>query len=155
MTPQSLGAATVRDAPVLRDDQDIGSAVETIVASDLPALPVVDANDRLVGIFGEREFITALFPGYVGQLRSAAFVPRSVEHLLQTRATCRREPVAHHMNREEVAVAEDYSDIQVAETFLHHRVLIVPIIDAFRHPTGLITRTDFFRALVDRLRPIT
>ncbi len=154
MTPQSIGTETVRKTPLLRDDQDIGSAVRTIVDSELPALPVIDGDHRLVGIFGEREFITALFPGYVGQLRSAAFVPRSVEHLIEKRAACRGEPVGRHMNSERIAVPEAYSDIQVAETFLHHRVLIVPIVDASGHPVGVITRADFFSALVDRFRAI-
>ena len=36
----------------------------------------------MVGIFGEREFITALFPGYVGSLRHAASVPKSIDALL-------------------------------------------------------------------------
>jgi CBS domain-containing protein len=37
----------------------------------------------------------------------------------------------------------------VAETFLHHRVLIIPITDDGR-VTGVITRSDFFRALGER-----
>ena len=31
------------------------------------------------------------------------------------------------MNTEHVDVGADYSDTQVAEIFLHHRVLIVPV----------------------------
>lgn len=152
MCPQSLGANTVSDTPLLRIDQEIGTAVAAIADSGLPALPVVDDAGCLVGIFGEREFITALFPGYVGELSSAAFVPRSVEHLLEMRGACRREPVGDHMNAERIRVSEDYSDIQLAETFLHHRVLIIPIVDSARRPVAVVTRGDFFRALVNRFR---
>ena len=53
------------------------------------------------------------------------------------------------MNRDHVDVGPDYSDTQVAEIFLHHRVLIVPVIDAGR-VAGIITRSDFFRAIAQR-----
>ena len=64
----------------------------------LPAIPVVDGDDRYAGIFGEREFITALFPGYVSSLKHAAFVPKSIDTVLEKRQTCRMEPVGKHMN---------------------------------------------------------
>jgi CBS domain-containing protein len=54
------------------------------------------------------------------------------------------------MNTEHVDVGEDFSDTQLAEIFLHHRVLIVPIVDKGR-VTGIVTREDFFRALAQRL----
>jgi CBS domain-containing protein len=37
----------------------------------------------------------------------------------------------------------------VAEIFLHHRVLLVPVVDGGA-VTGVITRSDFFRALATR-----
>jgi len=154
MTPQTLGESTTQETPLLRVDQEVGDAITQIVASGLPALPVVAPDGRIAGIFGEREFIAALFPGYVGELRSAAFVPRSIEEHLEKRAACHDQPVGKYMNTERVAVTRDYSDVQVAETFLHHRVLIVPIVDERQRPTGLITRSDFFRALVDRFKAV-
>ena len=53
------------------------------------------------------------------------------------------------MNTEHVDVGTDFSDAQVAEIFLHHRVLIVPVLDDGR-VLGVITRTDFFKALAER-----
>ena len=53
------------------------------------------------------------------------------------------------MNTEHVDVGPDYSDVQVAEIFLHHRVLVVPVVAGGRIE-GLITRRDFFRTLADR-----
>jgi CBS domain-containing protein len=55
------------------------------------------------------------------------------------------------MNDEHVDVAPDFADVQLAEIFLHHRVLVVPVVDDGR-VCGLVTRTDFFRALAARLR---
>ncbi|HMJ03557.1 MAG TPA: CBS domain-containing protein, partial [Conexibacter sp.] len=116
----------------------------------LPALPVVDERDAYAGIFGEREFMGAFFPGYLRELHGAGFVPRTLDEALERRAACLAEPVDAHLNREHIALGEDYSDAGLAERFLHHRVLIVPVLDGARRVTGVVTRSDFFRALIER-----
>jgi CBS domain-containing protein len=150
MSPQRIASTVRREVPLLRDDACLRDAVMQIVQADVPALPVVDGRGRLRGIFGEREFIGALFPGYLKTLGYAGFVPRSLDEALDRRGSCADEPVAEHMNTEHIDVGEDYSDTQLAEIFLHHRVLIIPIVDGGR-VAGIVTREDFFRALAERL----
>ena len=149
MSPQRIGGAVRREASLLRRDETVRDAVAAIVEAGVPALPVVDEKGRLVGIFGEREFIGALFPGYLKELGYAGFVPRSLDEALEKRAGCASDLVGEHMNSDHIDVGEDFSDTQIAEVFLHHRVLIVPIVDD-RKVTGIVTRQDFFRALARR-----
>jgi CBS domain-containing protein len=149
VSPQSISAPIVRDTPVLRQDAPVEEAVRDILDSGLPALPVVDERGKFAGIFGEREFMAALFPGYVRELRFAGFVRKGLDEALEKRAACRRETVGKHMNTEHVDVPTDASDVQVAETFLHHRVLIVPVTDRGA-VQGVITRSDFFARLAVR-----
>jgi len=150
MSPRSITNDLVREASPLHRDDTVAHAVERIVASGLPALPVVDDRAQLCGIFGEREFMAALFPGYVRQLGYAGFVPRRLDEALEKRASCASEPIRNHMHTEHVDVAEDFSDVEVAETFLHHRVLVLPV-TRDRHVIGLIARSDFFKQLAKRL----
>jgi CBS domain-containing protein len=149
VSPNRISGPLVREAPLLRHDDRVEDAVREILESGLPALPVVDDEGELAGIFGEREFMTALFPGYVRELRFAGFVRKGLDEALEKRAGCRREPVGKYMNTEHIDVPEDASDVQVAETFLHHRVLIVPVRgdDGIK---GVITRSDFFTELAER-----
>jgi CBS domain-containing protein len=147
--PRTIVESLHRDAPVVAQSDAVGHALELLLDCDLPAIPVVDDDGRYAGIFGEREFITALFPGYVSSLKHAGFVPKSIDTVLEKRQTCRMEPVGKHMNTEHIDVPPDFSDVQLAEVFIHHRVLIVPITDQKR-VVGVITRTDFFRALAER-----
>jgi len=149
MTPDSLSRDLVREAPLLHLDETVGSAVQKVLDSGLPALPVVDAEEQLVGIFGEREFMGALFPGYLKELKYAGFVPGTLDDALEKRAGCRVEPVRDYMHTEHIDVGPDFSDAQLAETFLHHRVLIIPVADSGR-VHGVITRADFFRRLGER-----
>jgi hypothetical protein len=59
--------------------------------------------------------------------------------MLETRAACAREAVSQHMNTEHVSVPEDFSDVGLAEIFLHHRVLFVPI-ERNGRPIGVVAR---------------
>jgi CBS domain-containing protein len=150
MSPRSVSNSLVRDTPVLAADDLVETAVRRLLESELPALPVADESGRYRGIFGEREFFAALFPGYLSELGYAGFVPRALEDVLDKRAACRLDPVGKHINTEHVDVGPDFSDAQVAETFLHHRVLILPVVDA-GGVIGVITRGDFFRAVARRV----
>ncbi len=154
MSPQRIATAVRREVPLLRVNERLRDAVAQIVDADVPALPVVAEDGELCGIFGEREFIRALFPGYLGQIGYAGFVPRSLDESLEKRAACLEEPVGAYMNTEHIDVGEDFSDTQLAEIFLHHRVLIIPIVDA-GGVTGIVSREAFFRALAARLFDVT
>jgi CBS domain-containing protein len=149
LTPRSISDDVVREAPPLHREDTVAHAVKGIVESGLPALPVVDDRAELCGIFGEREFMAALFPGYVRELGYAGFVPRKLEEAFEKRAACAAEPIGKYMNTEHIDVTEEFSDVEVAETFLHHRVLIVPV-TRNAHVIGAITRSDFFHRLATR-----
>jgi CBS-domain-containing membrane protein len=151
MSPRTVTDPLPREAPVVRASDSVGDAARAVLDSALPALPVVDEHERLVGIFGEREFLGAVFPGYLNELRYAGFVKRSLEDALEKRRGCRTEPVSAYMNTDHIDVGTDFSDAEVAEIFLHHRVLLVPVVDHDRKVAGVITRADFFRSVADRI----
>lgn len=137
--------------PVLRADRPLREAVDALKQVDVPALPVADERGRFRGIFGEREFIAAIFPGYLGELRYAGFLPRSLDAAIERRSACLAQPLLDFTNREPIAVTEGFSDAELAETFLHHRVLIIPVLDRERRVTGVITRRTFFEIVSGRL----
>lgn len=145
-----LGQSLIREVPGLRAEQPLGSAITELVDSGLPALPVVDDAGKLVGVFGEREVITAVLPGYVGELSGAAFLSAALDTALEHRRDSVHDPVSKHMNTEHVEVPADFSYTQLAETFLHHRVSMIPVVEDGR-PAGGVTRRDYVRALADRL----
>jgi CBS domain-containing protein len=149
MNARRLSELVLQAPPLLHVDDTVDAAVRRVLDSDAPALPVVDGRERYAGIFGEREFMDALFPGYLRELRHTAFIDRSLDEALERRDSCRIEPIGRYMNAEHVDVGPDFSDVQVAEIFLHHRVLVVPIV-ADGRVQGMLTRRDFFRAVAER-----
>jgi len=148
--PDSIVKQTIREVEPLSTTDTVAVAARSVLDAGLPALPAVDADGAFAGIFGEREFMVALFPGYVGELASAAMIKRSIDEAIERRESCRAEHIEKYMTKDHVLVEDDYSDTQLAELFLHHRVLIIPIATAGR-VHAVVTRNDFFRALFERL----
>lgn len=62
MTPRTIVEPLVRETPRVHEDDSVEVAVNAMLASDLPAVPVLERDGGLAGVFGEREFMEALFP---------------------------------------------------------------------------------------------
>jgi len=148
--PDSIVKETIREIEPLSADDQVGEAAKRVIEADLPGLPAVEDDGSFAGIFGEREFMAALFPGYVGELASAAMISRTLDETIERRDACRHEPIRKYLTTDHVLLKDDYSDTQLAETFLHHRVLVVPLAnEGIVH--AIVTRNDFFRELAKRL----
>jgi CBS domain-containing protein len=145
-----LGQELIREVPTVQADAPLGTAITALVESGLPALPVCGQDGKLVGVFGERNVIMAVLPGYVGELSSAAFLSAALDEALESRVECVRDPVSKYMNTEHVAVPANFSYAQLAETFLHHRVAVIPVVEGGQ-VTGAVTRRDYVRALAEKL----
>jgi CBS domain-containing protein len=147
--PDSIVNEAITEIEPLSADDLIGTAARRVVETGLPALPAVEADGGFAGVFGEREFMAALFPGYVGELASARMVSRRMDESIDRRLDCANEPIRKYLTTEAILVEDDYSDTQLAELFLHHRVLIIPIATRGR-VHAVVTRHDYFQALVGR-----
>ena len=145
--------SVIREIVPLKTSDPVGYAARLVIESGLPALPVIDEHGKYAGLFGEREFMTAVFPGYVGTLMSARMIRRSLDETIERRIGSQEEAVRAYLTPDPVLVEDDYADTQLAETFLHHRVMVVPIATEGR-VHAVVTRSEFFQALYDRIADI-
>ena len=148
--PDSIVKGVLREIEPLAVNELVGVAARKVVESGLPGLPAVDPDGKFAGIFGEREFMAALFPGYVGELGSSAMIRRTIDEAIERRVSCASEAIRKYLTTDHVLVDDEFSDTQLAELFLHHRVLIIPIATGGR-VHAVVTRNDLFQALVERL----
>ncbi len=147
--PDSIVKETIREIEPLRTDDSVATAAKRVIELRLPGLPAVDSNGKFAGIFGEREFLAALFPGYMNELSSTAMIKRSIDYTIDRREECATESIQKYLTRDHVLVEDDYSDTQLAELFLHHRVLVIPIATKGR-VHAVVTRADYFAAVARR-----
>ncbi len=147
--PDSIVMETIREVEPLQVTDDVATAAQRVIELKLPGLPVVDADGKFAGIFGEREFMLALFPAYMNELSSSAMIKRSIDYTIDRREECATESIEKYLTTDHVLVEDDYSDTQLAELFLHHRVLVIPIATNGK-VHAVVTRADYFEALAKR-----
>jgi len=140
----------IREVVPLADTDPVGYAGRRVVESGLPALPVIDRDGRYVGLFGEREYMTAIFPGYVGTLMNARMIRRSLDATIEPHMASQDKPIRPYLTTDPVLLEDDYSDAEMAETFLHHRITVVPIATEGR-VHSVVTRGEFFLELYGRI----
>ena len=75
MSPRTISDLVLHEPPLLRDDETRrGRRAAGPRAAGCPRCRSSTSDERFAGIFGEREFMEALFPGYLKQLKDAGFL---------------------------------------------------------------------------------
>jgi CBS-domain-containing membrane protein len=120
-----LAAASVSDAATF------GDASRALSASKLAAIAVVDAEQRVVGVFTQDAQLRGLFPGYLAELRHTAFLDDDAEGLAERARTVGADPVTRYATKAPSLDAGE-SHTHAAELFLHHGIAALPVVDGGR-----------------------
>ena len=142
-----------RDVPSVHPSDDARTAIDLLSKSDLGAIPVVDSDNKLIGIVSESDLILSEeesdlhLPHYLNIMGGIVFVGSMKgfeERLEKAFAT----EVSELMTADPI-VAHDYESAdRVAKKIAdkHHNHL--PVVDADGFMVGMVTRADALAALV-------
>jgi CBS domain-containing protein len=103
----------------------VQEAIETLMRRKISGLPVVDVNDKLVGIITEFALLAMAYDVEV-----------------------RQEQVRKHMTTEVISVHPDDPISKIADTCIIHRVRRVPVVEDGRL-LGLISRRDVLKGIYE------
>jgi CBS domain-containing protein len=150
---KTAGEIMARDVPSVHPGDDARTAIDLLSKSDLGAVPVVDDDDKLVGIVSESDLVLSEeesdlhLPHYLNIMGGIVFVGSMKgfeERLEKAFAT----EVSELMTADPI-VAHDYESAdRVAKKIAdkHHNHL--PVVDADGYLAGMVTRADALAALV-------
>jgi CBS domain-containing protein len=150
---KTAGEIMARDVPTVHPSDDARTAIDLLSKSDLGAVPVVDNDNKLVGIVSESDLILSEeesdlhLPHYLNIMGGIVFVGSMKgfeERLEKAFAT----DVSELMTADPI-IAHDYEAAdrvakKIAEK--HHNHL--PVVDADGYLVGMVTRADALAALV-------
>ena len=111
---------------VLQLERQVLDAVDDLIQRGISGAPVVERN-RLVGVFSERDALTAIAAAHYEQ-----------------------EPpgtVAQHMRHTFAVVAPDADIFEVASVFRNQPIRRVPVVNEEGQLLGIISRSDLLKAL--------
>ena len=116
-------------APItIRDDTEYWKASDIMQKKDLHHIPVVNADDKVIGILTLRDL----------KIAAMHFGEANVE-------------VSEVMHGPVVTVGPGDLLAEAARHMIDHRIGGLPVLDADEQIVGILTETDLLRALIDRL----
>lgn len=102
-------------------------------------IPILDSHERLVGIVSERDLL------------HAAPSPASSLNIWEMNYLLSKLKLSDLMTRTVVTVTPGTQIQEAASLMLNHKVGGLPVLDAHQHVVGIITETDIFKVLVEKL----
>jgi len=135
----------------VRESETIGRAAQEIVAQHAISVPVVDAEGRLVGLFGIYDLLALLVPrvAVIGNLLpNLRFVGDDPGELARNFAALKSSPMRHAVNREAALVYPDMPLIEALRLFGRNHMTIPVVERDSGKLVGMISYWDVARAIM-------
>jgi CBS domain-containing protein len=125
----------------VRRDTPVKDAAHLMHVHRLKRLPVVDEDDRLVGVIGRLDILESIVSGHARRMAPHAPLPQ--EHRI----------VGEIMDPDVPSVAETAPLVEVVDELLASGVKRVLVLGADGRPVGIVTDTDVVARIDPRERP--
>jgi CBS domain-containing protein len=111
----------------------------------LSGLPVVDADERLIGFIAERDILHYLFPSLDDLMESSGL--RDFEQMEQQYGATLGLTVADVMHRGVVSVTPETPLLRATSVMVRHKFRRIPVADAEGKLAGIVSIGDIHKAL--------
>jgi CBS domain-containing protein len=111
----------------------------------LSGLPVVDAEERLIGFIAERDILHYLFPSLDDLMGSSGL--RDFEQMEQQYGATLGLTVADVMHRGAVSVTPETPLLRATSVMVRHKFRRIPVADAEGKLAGIVSIGDIHKAL--------
>ncbi|RRQ21056.1 CBS domain-containing protein [Thiohalobacter thiocyanaticus] len=135
----------------VRTDTSLAEAAHEMVTRRISGLPVVDADNRLVGILTEADMLRALgVPSHHPTHNLWQTLEAMFTHAVRPQSP--EGSVAALMVTDLVTIRPDQTLHDVLELMKRHRIKRLVVTNDKGEPIGMITRSDIVRVFFDRIR---
>ncbi|MEJ8553954.1 CBS domain-containing protein [Tepidibacter sp. Z1-5] len=138
------------DVMVVKQDATIKEIAEIFLNNRIGGVPVVDEENKIVGIISETDIIqkekNVNVPSFINILQGYIFFDsfKEVEEDIRKIAACKASDI---MSKDVMTVKEDDSIEYVANEMIKKSINRVPVIDDNNYIKGIICRYDLIKAM--------
>jgi len=136
-----------KDLTAVEKDISVRELIFILNNAEMPNVPVVDEDGKLIGFISEKDLIRAALPGYFEMLHSTSFIP-DMNQLSRKLTSISNEPIERFIQKNVMSVTEDDDDLQAADLIIRKGVKNVPVVDANGRLVGRVRRIDLLRHLL-------
>jgi len=135
-----------RDVVSVKADDSVLDALRLLFKMEISGLPVIDASEKLVGMFTEKDVLSHLLPSYIEKVGRFIYEenPKSTKKKF---AALTKLKVAQIMRKVVVTTRPDTTLCEAARLILTQKNRRVPVVDETGKMVGIIARCDILKAL--------
>jgi CBS domain-containing protein len=137
--PEKVSEIMTREVASLDENDNLSNLREAMRAMRFRHMPVTDEG-RLIGLVSERDLL---------RISTSSLWPHQAE---QDRALGERFRVRDIMVSDVLTVSPETSIEEAGRLLLRERIGCLPVVDASNMLLGIVTSSDYIRALLDALR---
>ena len=134
----------------IQKEKTVREAMNILTEKRIRQLPVVDNDNRIIGVLKARKLIQAVLPKYVadGLLKDVKFAP-DLPQLHEKAKEIINRKVSEVMDKNFVKMPPDTSVFEIATIFVNaeHPVECIYIVDDKDRPLGIISPWDIFKKI--------
>jgi CBS domain-containing protein len=133
-----------KDLTAVESDIPVRELIFILENAEMPNMPVVNDDSRLIGFISEKDLIRAALPGYFEMLHSASFIP-DMNQLSRKLLKIADDPIEKYMRKDVIYVSEDDDDLRAADLVIRKGVKNLPVVDRDGRLVGRVRRIDLLR----------
>lgn len=137
----------VKKVITLSPEMSADEALQKLLEKEISGLPVVDKNNKLIGMFTEKSILRAILPSYVEKVGQFVYDADS-KKLAEKVQRLNQIKVKDIMRQEVVTAGPEAPLYEVARIMLIQKIRRVPVVDKDNIVIGIIARQDVLKALV-------
>lgn len=149
--PMSCGRIMIRDPKFVREDDTIGMAARELVEQRCVSLPVIDVQQRFIGLFGIFDLLALLVPrvAVIGNLLpNLQFLSDDDGQMREKFLAVQDSPVKRAVNREAARVNPDTPLIEAIRLLCRSHLVIPVVAHDTERLVGVISYWDAARHII-------
>ncbi|MCM8780708.1 MAG: CBS domain-containing protein [Candidatus Omnitrophica bacterium] len=125
----------------------IREALNLLLEMHISGLPVINENNKIIGMFTEKDVLRNLLPSYIDKVGNFVYEenPKSIKKKIQDLLNLK---VSQVMRKDVLIVDEDTALCEVARIMLTQRTRRLPVVDKDKNIVGIVAREDILKAYI-------
>jgi predicted transcriptional regulator len=134
-----------KEVTSISPDISAREALDLLEKMQISGLPVIDQNNKLVGMFTEKDILSYILPSYIEKVGRFIYEenPKAIKKKF---AELSQIKVRQLMRRDVVTTTEDTTLCEVARIMLTQKARRLPVIDKSGKVVGIVARGDVLKA---------
>ncbi len=145
------------DTITLSEHNTVGDAVQVLAENKIRQVPVVDRENRVLGVITARSIMVAILPAYItrGYLKDVKFAPEPRD-FVEKMEKIKNVPLGEFLKNKTDKMADEYacvppdtSTMEIAAIFINRekRVERILVVDNNQRLLGIISPIDVFKKI--------